>query len=133
MPLYENAKQRLGDSIDYTEISLVLEQEIHLVATLVDKFLLQTFRNDFAALTHLTAIKKYSLLADGHFSLILYQLCVKELSKPVSSIRPHNLSGMLEEAIRTSLPPSAPITEFVSSHLLPKLVGQTESMISAQV
>ncbi|XP_020297110.1 gamma-tubulin complex component 3 homolog isoform X2 [Pseudomyrmex gracilis] len=51
---------------------------------------------------HLQGIKGYLLLGQGHFIQHLMHLLEPELDKPASSLYPHNISSILETAIRAT-------------------------------
>ncbi|XP_053594050.1 gamma-tubulin complex component 3 homolog [Microplitis demolitor] len=51
---------------------------------------------------HLQGIKGYLLLGQGHFIQHLMHLIEPELAKPANSLYPHNLSSILETAIRAT-------------------------------
>lgn len=51
---------------------------------------------------HLQGIKGYLLLGQGHFIQHLMHLLEPELAKPASSLYPHNISSILETAIRAT-------------------------------
>ncbi|KIX01015.1 uncharacterized protein Z518_10081 [Rhinocladiella mackenziei CBS 650.93] len=56
----------------------------------------------FGLFTHLTAIKKYMLLAQGDFFDLLIESLAQHLDRPVNSMYRHNLTSQLEHAIRHS-------------------------------
>ncbi|XP_043466471.1 gamma-tubulin complex component 3 [Leptopilina heterotoma] len=51
---------------------------------------------------HLQGIKGYLLLGQGHFVQHLMHLIEPELAKPANSLYPHNLSSILETALRAT-------------------------------
>lgn len=53
-------------------------------------------------LDHLQGIKSYLLLGQGHFIQHLMHLLEPELAKPANSLYPHNISSILETAIRAT-------------------------------
>ncbi|CAB4061954.1 TUBGCP3 [Lepeophtheirus salmonis] len=53
-------------------------------------------------LDHVTAMRKYLLLGQGDVIRYLLELLESELDKPASSLYPHNLSGILESAVRAT-------------------------------
>ncbi|KIW43358.1 uncharacterized protein PV06_04470 [Exophiala oligosperma] len=56
----------------------------------------------FGLFTHLIAIKKYMLLAQGDFIDLLIESLAQHLDRPVNSMYRHNLTSQLEHAIRHS-------------------------------
>lgn len=56
----------------------------------------------FGLFTHLTAIKKYMLFAQGDFFELLIESLAQHLDRPVNSMYRHNLTSQLEHAIRHS-------------------------------
>eukprot|EP00052_Salpingoeca_macrocollata_P027096 m.255609 g.255609 ORF g.255609 m.255609 type:complete len:834 (+) comp22693_c0_seq6:72-2573(+) len=64
--------------------------------------LLETLHTRFHLGAHLLAVRRYLLLGQGDFILHLMDLLEPELSKPASTLFVHNLSGVLESAVRSS-------------------------------
>ena len=56
----------------------------------------------FGLFTHLTAIRKYMLLAQGDFFELLLESLAQHLDRPVNLMYRHNLTSQLEHAIRHS-------------------------------
>ncbi|XP_043288124.1 gamma-tubulin complex component 3 [Venturia canescens] len=56
----------------------------------------------YQLMDHFQGIKGYLLLGQGHFIQHLMHLLEPELSKPANSLYPHNLSSILESAIRAT-------------------------------
>ncbi|KAK0087490.1 hypothetical protein PV325_000931 [Microctonus aethiopoides] len=57
---------------------------------------------EYQLMDHLQGIKGYLLLGQGHFIQHLMHLMEFELAKPANSLYPHNLSSILETAIRAT-------------------------------
>ncbi|XP_015587434.1 gamma-tubulin complex component 3 [Cephus cinctus] len=56
----------------------------------------------YQLMDHLQGIKGYLLLGQGHFIQHLMHLLEPELAKPANSLYPHNISSILETAIRAT-------------------------------
>jgi gamma-tubulin complex component 3 len=79
----------LSQSID-TAYRTTMSRLTHLMST------------KFGLFTHLTAIKKYMLFAQGDFFDLLIESLAQHLDRPVNSMYRHNLTSQLEHAIRHS-------------------------------
>lgn len=57
---------------------------------------------EYQLMDHIQGIKGYLLLGQGHFVQHLMHLLEPELAKPANSLYPHNISSILETAIRAT-------------------------------
>ncbi|XP_048249999.1 gamma-tubulin complex component 3 homolog [Haliotis rufescens] len=64
--------------------------------------LLDVFNNQYKFLDHLKAMRRYLLLGQGDFIRHLMDLLEEDLAKPASNLYLHNLTGILETAIRAT-------------------------------
>eukprot|EP00731_Ephydatia_muelleri_P030066 Em0021g589a len=66
------------------------------------KHLLHVLHNKYNFTKHLKALRRYLLLGQGDFIRHLMDLLDPDLSKPATSLYLHNLTGVLESAIRAT-------------------------------
>ena len=79
-----------------------LSELVGNVSTQIDRKLLQLMMKEFYLSDHLLALKKFVLLGQGDFVTCLMDEIGPELKKRASQLFRHNLSGMLEGALRAS-------------------------------
>lgn len=88
-------------SLDYGNTAN-LSQSIDVAYRTTMSRLTDLMSTKFGLFTHLTAIKKYMLLAQGDFFDLLIESLAQHLDRPVNSMYRHNLTSQLEHAIRHS-------------------------------
>ncbi|EXJ73201.1 uncharacterized protein A1O5_02961 [Cladophialophora psammophila CBS 110553] len=88
-------------SLDYANTAN-LAQSIDVAYRTTMSRLTHLMSTKFGLFTHLTAIKKYMLLAQGDFFDLLIESLAQHLDRPVNSMYRHNLTSQLEHAIRHS-------------------------------
>ncbi|KAJ3584845.1 hypothetical protein NHX12_015340, partial [Muraenolepis orangiensis] len=66
------------------------------------KYLLDVLNRDYLLLEHLQAMRRYLLLGQGDFIRHLMDLLKPELARPASTLYQHNLTGILETAVRAT-------------------------------
>ena len=81
---------------------LRLSELVSRVSVNIDKKLLRMMLNEFNLLDHFLAMKKFILLGQGDFVTCLMDEIGPELRKRATQLYRHNLSGMLEGALRSS-------------------------------
>ena len=79
-----------------------LQEMVNKVAATVDSRLLRMMERDFHLADHLLACKKFLLLGQGDFVTCLMDSVAPELQKAAGKLYRHNLTGMLEGALRSS-------------------------------
>lgn len=62
----------------------------------------ESLTKEYQLMDHIQGIKGYLLLGQGHFVQHLMHLLEPELAKPANSLYPHNISSILETAIRAT-------------------------------
>ncbi|XP_044730795.1 gamma-tubulin complex component 3 homolog [Chrysoperla carnea] len=82
--------------------SSALHAAIETVYKDTSRKVLDILLNKYNFMHHLYAIKSYLLLGQGDFIRHLMEMLMPELSCPASSLTPHNLSAILESAIRST-------------------------------
>jgi gamma-tubulin complex component 3 len=99
-----------------------LWETVRQIASKSDKRLLVVMRQDFHLTAHLQALKKFMLLGQGDFVTALMDLVGPELRKRASQLFRHNLSGMVEAALRSctfsNLPKASVVLDRVGVRLL---------------
>lgn len=88
-------------SLDYANTAK-LSQSIDVAYRTTMARLTHLMSTKFGLFTHLAAIKKYMLLAQGDFFALLIESLAQHLDRPVNSMYRHNLTSQLEHAIRHS-------------------------------
>lgn len=68
----------------------------------VSEYLIKIVKDKFSLFNHLQALKRYLFLGQGDFIEALIAQLSTELSKEKRLIYAHNLSGILEFAVRSS-------------------------------
>lgn len=80
----------------------VLSEVVHRIARTTDSRLLNLMQHRFYLSLHLLALKKFLLLGQGDFVTCLMDMVGPELKKRANQLYRHNLTGMLEGALRSS-------------------------------
>lgn len=81
---------------------LRLSELVAKIGAATDTKLLNLMINRFNLKTHLLALRKFMLLSQGDFVTCLMDLVAPELKKRATQLYRHNLTGMLEGALRSS-------------------------------
>lgn len=79
-----------------------LQETVDTTYRLTSKRLLEIFFSKYKFLDHLRALRLYLLLGQGDFIRHLMDLLESDLAKPASTLYMHNLTGVLETAIRAT-------------------------------
>ena len=79
-----------------------LDTLIGSISSSIDAQLLHLMESRFYLSTHLASLKKFMLLGQGDFVTCLMDAIAPELKKKASLLYRHNLTGMLEGALRSS-------------------------------
>ncbi|EDV25710.1 uncharacterized protein TRIADDRAFT_23488, partial [Trichoplax adhaerens] len=92
-----------GDEI-FTQkiIGSQLEVIVDSVYTATSKHLLKILNEKYKFMDHLKALRRYLLLGQGDFVIHLMDSLAPDLNKPASNLYVHNLTGVLETAIRAT-------------------------------
>ena len=81
---------------------LRLSELVAKIGATTDSKLLNLMISRFNLRTHLLALRKFMLLSQGDFVTCLMDLVAPELKKRATQLYRHNLTGMLEGALRSS-------------------------------
>ncbi|KAI7906548.1 Spc98 family-domain-containing protein [Cokeromyces recurvatus] len=79
-----------------------LEKSIDLAYKNTSKALLNLLKTKYKLMDHLKALKQYMLLGQGDFIRYLMDILWDNLNKPANTLFRHNLTGILETAIKSS-------------------------------
>jgi len=79
-----------------------LLEAVQLCYTETSSLVLDTLFKRYKLIEHFSAMRKYLLLGQGDLIRYLMELLDEELSRPATSLFPHNLAGILETAIRAT-------------------------------
>eukprot|EP00061_Rhincodon_typus_P011254 g36140.t1 len=66
------------------------------------KYLLDVLNQNYHLLEHIKAVRRYLLLGQGDFVRHLMDLLKPELARSASTLYQHNLTGILETAVRAT-------------------------------
>ncbi|KAL0136957.1 Spc98 family-domain-containing protein [Mucor lusitanicus] len=78
-----------------------VEKSIEVAYTVTSRALLNLLKTKYKLMDHLKALKRYLLLGQGDFIQYLMDILWVNLSKPANTLFRHNLTGILETAIRS--------------------------------
>ncbi|CAO0790021.1 unnamed protein product [Mucor circinelloides] len=78
-----------------------VDKSIEVAYTVTSKALLNLLKTKYKLMGHLKALKRYLLLGQGDFIQYLMDILWVNLSKPANTLFRHNLTGILETAIRS--------------------------------
>lgn len=78
-----------------------VEKSIEVAYSVTSKALLNLLKTKYKLMDHLKALKRYLLLGQGDFIQYLMDILWVNLSKPANTLFRHNLTGILETAIRS--------------------------------
>ncbi|GAN07895.1 gamma-tubulin complex component 3 [Mucor ambiguus] len=76
-------------------------KSIEVAYTATSRALLNLLKTKYKLMDHLKALKRYLLLGQGDFIQYLMDILWMNLSKPANTLFRHNLTGILETAIRS--------------------------------
>ncbi|KAI8641486.1 Spc98 family-domain-containing protein [Parasitella parasitica] len=78
-----------------------VEKSIEVAYSVTSRALLNILKTKYKLMDHLRALKRYLLLGQGDFIQYLMDVLWVNLSKPAKTLFRHNLTGILETAIRS--------------------------------
>ncbi|CEP14067.1 hypothetical protein [Parasitella parasitica] len=78
-----------------------VEKSIEVAYNVTSRALLNILKTKYKLMEHLKALKRYLLLGQGDFIQYLMDILWVNLSKPAKTLFRHNLTGILETAIRS--------------------------------
>ncbi|KAJ8351983.1 hypothetical protein SKAU_G00234590 [Synaphobranchus kaupii] len=86
----------------FTDLEGAFQGKIDAAYFDTSKYLLDVLNRNYLLLEHLQAMKRYLLLGQGDFIRHLMDLLKPELARPATTLYQHNLTGILETAVRAT-------------------------------
>ncbi|XP_043928566.1 gamma-tubulin complex component 3 [Protopterus annectens] len=86
----------------FTDLESSFQGKIDAAYFETSKYLLDVLNKDYLLLEHLKAMRRYLLLGQGDFIRHLMDLLKPELVRPATTLYQHNLTGILETAVRAT-------------------------------
>ncbi|XP_030636105.1 gamma-tubulin complex component 3 [Chanos chanos] len=102
MPASKSADS-LKDAVElFTDLEGAFQEKIDAAYFETSKYLLDVLNKNYLLLEHLQAMRRYLLLGQGDFIRHLMDLLKPELARPATTLYQHNLTGILETAVRAT-------------------------------
>ncbi|CAN0563381.1 unnamed protein product [Rangifer tarandus platyrhynchus] len=93
----------LQDAADlFTDLENAFQGKIDAAYFETSKYLLDVLSRKYSLLDHMQAVRRYLLLGQGDFIRHLMDLLKPELARPATTLYQHNLTGILETAVRAT-------------------------------
>ncbi|XP_048855190.1 gamma-tubulin complex component 3 isoform X2 [Brienomyrus brachyistius] len=86
----------------FTDLEGAFQGKIDAAYFETSKYLLDILNKKYSLLEHLQAMRRYLLLGQGDFIRHLMDLLKPELARPATTLYQHNLTGILETAVRAT-------------------------------
>ncbi|XP_027012208.2 gamma-tubulin complex component 3 [Tachysurus fulvidraco] len=86
----------------FTDLEGAFQSKIDAAYFETSKYLLDVLNNNYQLLEHLQAMRRYLLLGQGDFIRHLMDLLKPELARAATTLYQHNLTGILETAVRAT-------------------------------
>lgn len=86
----------------FTDLEGAFQGKIDAAYFETSKYLLDVLNKNYLLLEHLQAMRRYLLLGQGDFIRHLMDLLKPELARPATTLYQHNLTGILETAVRAT-------------------------------
>ncbi|XP_019500377.1 PREDICTED: gamma-tubulin complex component 3 isoform X2 [Hipposideros armiger] len=86
----------------FTDLENAFQGKIDAAYFETSKYLLDVFNKKYSLLDHMQAMRRYLLLGQGDFIRHLMDLLKPELVRPATTLYQHNLTGILETAVRAT-------------------------------
>ncbi|XP_007466430.1 PREDICTED: gamma-tubulin complex component 3 isoform X3 [Lipotes vexillifer] len=91
------------DAADFfTDLENAFQGKIDTAYFETSKYLLDVLNKKYSLLDHMQAMRRYLLLGQGDFIRHLMDLLKPELVRPATTLYQHNLTGILETAVRAT-------------------------------
>ncbi|XP_053561444.1 gamma-tubulin complex component 3 [Bombina bombina] len=98
-----NATESTKDAADlFTDLENAFQGKIDAAYYETSKYLLDVLNKNYNLLEHMQAMRRYLLLGQGDFIRHLMDLLKPELVRPATTLYQHNLTGILETAVRAT-------------------------------
>ncbi|KAM9835769.1 gamma-tubulin complex component 3 isoform 1-T1 [Aulostomus maculatus] len=85
-----------------SDLERAFQEKIDAAYFDTSKYLLDVLNRNYLLLEHLQAMRRYLLLGQGDFIRHLMDLLKPELARPATTLYQHNLTGILETAVRAT-------------------------------
>uniref|UniRef100_A0A4W3IZB7 Tubulin gamma complex component 3 n=1 Tax=Callorhinchus milii TaxID=7868 RepID=A0A4W3IZB7_CALMI len=86
----------------FTDLEGAFQEKIDAAYNETSKYLLDVLNKNYHLLEHMKAVRRYLLLGQGDFVRHLMDLLKPELARSASTLYQHNLTGILETAVRAT-------------------------------
>ncbi|XP_062866579.1 gamma-tubulin complex component 3 [Trichomycterus rosablanca] len=86
----------------FTDLESAFQSKIDAAYFETSKYLLDVLNKNYQLLDHLQAMRRYLLLGQGDFIRHLMDLLKPELARAATTLYQHNLTGILETAVRAT-------------------------------
>ncbi|KAL7983861.1 hypothetical protein Chor_000737, partial [Crotalus horridus] len=86
----------------FTDLENAFQGKIDAAYFETSKYLLDVLNKKYNLLEHMQAMRRYLLLGQGDFIRHLMDLLKPELARPATTLYQHNLTGILETAVRAT-------------------------------
>ncbi|XP_036401783.1 gamma-tubulin complex component 3 isoform X3 [Megalops cyprinoides] len=86
----------------FTDLEGAFQGKIDAAYFETSKYLLDVLNRNYLLLEHMQAMRRYLLLGQGDFIRHLMDLLKPELARPATTLYQHNLTGILETAVRAT-------------------------------
>ncbi|XP_078259128.1 gamma-tubulin complex component 3 isoform X2 [Rhinoraja longicauda] len=86
----------------FTDLEGAFQEKIDAAYHETSKYLLDVLNQNYNLLEHIKAVRRYLLLGQGDFVRHLMDLLKPELARSASTLYQHNLTGILETAVRAT-------------------------------
>ncbi|XP_036311998.1 gamma-tubulin complex component 3 isoform X3 [Pipistrellus kuhlii] len=86
----------------FTDLENAFQGKIDAAYFETSKYLLDVLNRKYSLLDHMQAMRRYLLLGQGDFIRHLMDLLKPELVRPATTLYQHNLTGILETAVRAT-------------------------------
>ncbi|KAM5288975.1 gamma-tubulin complex component 3 isoform 2-T2 [Ctenodactylus gundi] len=86
----------------FTDLENAFQGKIDAAYFETSKYLLDVLNKKYSLLDHMQAVRRYLLLGQGDFIRHLMDLLKPELVRPATTLYQHNLTGILETAVRAT-------------------------------
>ncbi|XP_067890261.1 gamma-tubulin complex component 3 isoform X1 [Heterodontus francisci] len=86
----------------FTDLEGAFQEKIDAAYHETSKYLLDVLNQNYHLLEHIKAVRRYLLLGQGDFVRHLMDLLKPELARSASTLYQHNLTGILETAVRAT-------------------------------
>uniref|UniRef100_A0A671PRP6 Gamma-tubulin complex component 3 homolog n=1 Tax=Sinocyclocheilus anshuiensis TaxID=1608454 RepID=A0A671PRP6_9TELE len=102
MPASKSTDSPKDASVLFTDLEGAFQSKIDAAYFETSKYLLDVLNKNYQLLEHLQAMRRYVLLGQGDFIRHLMDLLKPELARAATTLYQHNLTGILETAVRAT-------------------------------